>query len=107
MLRKVTGDDIAEEIVWCASRPEHVNVAQLCESYTSGINCWEMLMGRVSRHAGAAGVGGDLLAKARVIGAELEEYEKSMHQAVLTEPRAVLSVSNDPKPSFPRPRPVV
>ena len=25
----VTGDDIAEEIVWCASRPTHVNIAQL------------------------------------------------------------------------------
>ncbi len=26
----VTGEDIAEEIVWCASRPPHVNIAQLC-----------------------------------------------------------------------------
>ncbi|RXK39559.1 malonic semialdehyde reductase [Tremella mesenterica] len=25
----LTGDDIAEEIVWCASRPAHVNIAQL------------------------------------------------------------------------------
>ena len=29
----VTGDDIAEEIVWCASRPSHVNIVQLCEFY--------------------------------------------------------------------------
>lgn len=25
----VTGDDIAEEIVWCASRPDHVQIAQM------------------------------------------------------------------------------
>ncbi|CAD6566650.1 MAG: hypothetical protein TREMPRED_002881 [Tremellales sp. Tagirdzhanova-0007] len=28
-LDPLTGDDIAEEIVWCASRPPHVNIAQL------------------------------------------------------------------------------
>lgn len=29
MLTAVTGEDIAEEIVWAASRPEHVNIAQV------------------------------------------------------------------------------
>lgn len=27
----VVAQDIAEEIVWCASRPAHVNIAQLCK----------------------------------------------------------------------------
>ncbi|KAJ4167424.1 hypothetical protein NW754_011239 [Fusarium falciforme] len=28
-LTPLTGDDIAEEIVWCASRPDHVQIAQM------------------------------------------------------------------------------
>lgn len=28
----VVAQDIAEEIVWCASRPAHVNIAQLCKT---------------------------------------------------------------------------
>lgn len=28
----VAAQDIAEEIVWCASRPAHVNIAQLCKT---------------------------------------------------------------------------
>jgi 3-hydroxy acid dehydrogenase/malonic semialdehyde reductase len=30
----VSGDDIAEEIIWCASRPEHVQIAQMRKSGT-------------------------------------------------------------------------
>jgi 3-hydroxy acid dehydrogenase/malonic semialdehyde reductase len=29
----VTGGDIAEEIVWCASRPDHVQVAQMRKQF--------------------------------------------------------------------------
>jgi len=28
-IRPLTGDDIAEAIVWIASRPDHVNIAQV------------------------------------------------------------------------------
>jgi len=35
----VTGEDIAEEIVWAASRPDHVNIAQVrkCHSFDYAI----------------------------------------------------------------------
>lgn len=40
----VVAHDIAEEIVWCASRPAHVNIAQLCK--TTGLQ--EMCTGLIS-----------------------------------------------------------
>lgn len=33
----VIGDDIAEEIVWVASRPDHVNIAQTREFFSGCI----------------------------------------------------------------------
>lgn len=40
----VVAHDIAEEIVWCASRPAHVNIAQLCKT----IGLQEMCTGLIS-----------------------------------------------------------
>lgn len=46
----VVAQDIAEEIVWCASRPAHVNIAQLCK-VTVPKMCIELTSFFFSRHA--------------------------------------------------------